>query len=58
MYAVRHSYATHELQEGTDPVTLVNLLGHADTSMLAKVYANVAQDSEYMRQQAARNGRS
>ena len=54
MYTLRHSYATHKLQTGTDPITLANLLGHADTSMLSKVYANLAQDPEYLRKQAAR----
>jgi integrase len=54
LYALRHFYATHKLQEGTDPITLANLLGHADTAMLARVYANVAQDAEYMRTQATR----
>jgi integrase len=58
-YALRHSYATHQLQNGTDPVTLATLLGHRDTTMLSKVYANLSQDPAYLRKQAARkNGDS
>ncbi|MFH1264567.1 MAG: tyrosine-type recombinase/integrase, partial [Planctomycetota bacterium] len=54
LYALRHSYATHQLQGKVDPITLAHLLGHSDTSMLAKVYANVGEDVEYMREKAAR----
>jgi len=54
LYALRHSYATHQLQKRVDPITLAHLLGHSDTSMLAKVYANVGEDVEYMREKAAR----
>ncbi len=53
-YSLRHSYATDQLKAGTDPVTLATLLGHQDTSMLAKVYANLSQDPEYLRKTAAR----
>ncbi|MFH1923402.1 MAG: tyrosine-type recombinase/integrase [Planctomycetota bacterium] len=56
LYALRHSYATHQLQNRVDPITLAHLLGHSDTSMLAKVYANVGEDVEYMREKAARRG--
>ena len=52
-YALRHSYATHQLQNGTDPVTLATLLGHRDTTMLSKVYANLSQDPEYLLKQAS-----
>jgi integrase len=55
-YALRHSYATHQLQTGTDPVTVATLLGHSDTSMLAKVYANLSP--EYLASKARRNGGS
>jgi integrase len=56
MYSLRHSYATHRLTEGCDAVTLAHLLGHADATMLAKVYANVGGDVEHMRRAAARTG--
>lgn len=51
--ALRHSYATHQLQTGTDAVTVATLLGHSDTSMLAKVYANLSP--EYLAAKAKRN---
>lgn len=52
LYDLRHSYATHALQRGVDPITLAHLMGHVDTTMLAKVYANVALDAEYMQHAA------
>jgi integrase len=52
-YALRHSYATHKLQSGTDAVTVATLLGHQDTSMLAKVYANL--EDQYLLANAGRN---
>lgn len=52
-YALRHSYATHKLQSGTDAVTVATLLGHQDTSMLAKVYANL--EEKYLLANAGRN---
>lgn len=53
LYHLRHSWATRALQRGVDPLTVATLMGHADPSMLAKVYAHLAQDPEYL-QKAAR----
>ncbi len=44
----RHSFTTRSLKEGVDPVTLSFLLGHADTSMLAKTYAHLDQEPEHL----------
>lgn len=44
----RHSFVTRALVEGVDPVTLSFLLGHADTSMLAKTYAHLGQESGHL----------
>lgn len=46
--AIRHSWATLALKRGVDPLTVAILMGHADPSMLAKVYAHLAQDPEYL----------
>jgi integrase/recombinase XerC len=46
--AIRHSWATLALKRGVDPLTVAILMGHTDPSMLAKVYAHLAQDPEYL----------
>jgi integrase len=57
-YALRHSYITDQLMAGTDAVTLASLVGHEDTSMIAKVYAHVTHDPAYMLKHAARKSAS
>lgn len=54
LYAMRHSWATHALVKGVDPLTVSVLMGHRDPSMLAKVYQHVSQNPEYMLNQARR----
>lgn len=46
--AFRKGYCTAALQNGVDPVTLSKLMGHADTTMISRVYAQVHQDIEFM----------
>lgn len=53
-YAIRHSFATEGLIRGMDSLTLSQLMGHADVSMLAKYYAHLSKNPEYLRQQANR----
>ena len=53
-YAIRHSYATEGLKQGIDSLTLAQLMGHADTNMLAKHYAHLARDPKYLSKQAER----
>ena len=48
----RKGYATQALKSGVDVISLSHLLGHRDTAMLARVYAKVQADPEFMRQQA------
>ena len=45
----RHSFVTRLLKAGSDPITVSALCGHADLSMIAKVYAHVHQDGEHLR---------
>lgn len=52
-YNFRHSFATHALTEGVDGVTVGVLMGHADPSMVGKVYQHLAKAPEFM--QAAAN---
>lgn len=48
LYHFRHSFATRKLREGLDPLTVAELLGHSDPSMLAKVYQHLAHDPAHM----------
>ncbi len=48
LYAFRHSYCTHGLKNGTDPVTMGKLMGHADLAMIYKIYNHIAQDPAFM----------
>lgn len=42
LHSLRHSYATHLLEEGVDIVSVKNLLGHADVTT-TMIYLHVAQ---------------
>lgn len=54
LYALRHSWATHALRRGVDPLTVAILMGHSDPSMLAKVYQHLALDPDHLRSQLAK----
>jgi integrase len=45
---LRHSFVTRLLKANVDPITVSALCGHADLSMVAKVYAHVHRDSEHL----------
>jgi integrase len=53
-YGIRHSYATQGLIDGIDSLTLSQLMGHADVSTLAKNYAHLSKNQEYLKTQARR----
>lgn len=48
LYVFRHSFATRMLTAGVDPMTVATLLGHADTSMLGKIYQHLAQCPDHL----------
>ncbi len=48
-YSWRHGFATRKLIEGHDHLTVAELLGHADGTMLAKVYAHLDQADDHLR---------
>ena len=51
-YAVRHTFATSALTSGMDSLTVAQLMGHASTDTLAKTYAHLARNPNYLREQA------
>lgn len=51
-YGARHSYATRGIKNGVDTTVLSALMGHRDASMVAKVYAHIATDIEFLKAQA------
>jgi integrase len=54
MYLYRHTFATDALETGLNPVTVAELLGHADASMLSRVYQHLADRHDHMREAATR----
>ncbi len=54
LYALRHSWATHALQKGVDPLTVAILMGHEDPSTLSKVYQHLSLNPAHMLEQARR----
>ena len=54
LYGIRHSWATQALERGLDSVTVAVLMGHADPSMLARVYQHLSQNPRYLLEQAKR----
>jgi len=54
LYSLRHTWATNALKKGVDPITVSQLMGHADTNMLARTYAHLAQDAAYLQVAAQR----
>lgn len=51
-YAIRHSFATEGLKRGMDSLTLAQLMGHSDSSMLSRHYAHLSRNPDYLREQA------
>lgn len=51
-YHFRHSYATDALRRGVDPITVAELMGHSDATMVSRVYQHLAQNVEHMRASA------
>lgn len=48
LYVIRHTWMNRLLKQGVDALTVAFLAGHADPSTLAKVYAHLSQDRQYL----------
>ena len=53
-YTLRHTYATEALVNGVDPISLCELLGHTDVTMLMKHYQHLAKKTDHLRKAAER----
>jgi integrase/recombinase XerC len=53
-YGLRHGFATRKLEEGLDHITVAALLGHADSTMLSKVYSHIGDRHDHLREQLNR----
>ena len=47
-YAMRHGFGTRKLVAGYDCLTVAALMGHADGSMLARVYSHISDNREHL----------
>jgi integrase len=52
LYALRHSYCTRALENGVDPVTLAELMGHMDATMISRVYSHLTHNRTRLLDQA------
>lgn len=48
-YAARHGFGTRKLVQGHDHLVVAALMGHADGSMLAKVYSHIDQKADHLK---------
>ena len=53
-YGARHGYATNALLNGVDPISVSHLMGHRSPAMVSKVYSHLAQNHDFLRQQAVK----
>jgi integrase len=52
LYVLRHSFCTRALENGVDAVTLAELMGHTDATMISKVYAHLTHNRTRLLDQA------
>jgi len=50
-YSLRHSFAERKLEAGHDHLTVAAWLGHADGTMLARVYSHLGDRQDHLREQ-------
>lgn len=52
-YAARHGFGTRKLIQGHDHLTVAAIMGHADGSMLAKIYSHISDDEAHLKRALA-----
>ncbi len=53
-YVLRHGFATRKLEQGIDHLTVAALMGHADATMLSKVYSHLGDRHDHLHEQLNR----
>jgi integrase len=53
-YSYRHGYATDALEAGVPIATVAELLGHADTTMVSRIYSKLNERHAHLREAANR----
>src|SRR5262249_7696091 len=48
-YDLRHGFATRKLVQGVDALTVAELMGHRDGTMLAKVYQHLDRNHDHLK---------
>lgn len=48
-YGVRHGFGTRKLIQKHDHLTVAELMGHTDGSMLSKVYSHIGEDDKHLK---------
>ena len=54
LYDLRHAWVTRMLQTGLDHLTVAELAGHRDASMVARVYSHIGEKNDYLLEQLKR----
>ena len=49
MYDARHGFGTRKLIQGHDSLTVAELMGHRDGTMLAKVYGHLDRNADHLK---------
>ena len=57
-YMVRHLFGTQAIMDGTDVVTLSELMGHEDLTLIKNVYTHLAKRPDYLKNALAKATRS
>lgn len=53
-YSLRHLYVTDALEREVPIATVAELVGHADTTMISRVYSKLGKRSDHLREAAAK----
>jgi integrase len=53
IYSLRHAFATDAIAQGVNPFILAELIGHTNPMMVAKVYSQIAQRRQALRDAVA-----
>ena len=49
-YCFRHTFCTEALERGIDSTTVAILMGHRDTTMVARVYSHLTHNRDHLLQ--------